>query len=295
MRKILLPLLLLFATGCGAPTFPQESVLTTLRIVGLIASEPEANPGDTVTVTPILSDFDGNGRALVYTVSTCVDPGFSFGDDQTCDGLPSQQIISPAGTTVAPLGGTNYANVAGYASPDYTGAAAAFSFAIPAAAAMFLANNGQLLPAYEQYNGVSYLIDYRLQSADGAAAVRAVKRILVSTRPTKNTNPTLTSFTGPTGATVAALPTSEGNISPVFGTTPTQYQSELSDGTFTTIGESYNVSWFSTEGNFTLDNTQGSASNTYWPPSPVPTTQHSILIGIVYDGRGGEGALLLSF
>jgi hypothetical protein len=261
-------------------------------MIALIADRPEANAGDTITITPILSDMNGNGRALTYSASTCVDPGFSYGDNQSCAGLPSTQVISPAGTAVTSRSG---AGVAGYASPDYTGAAASFTFTIPAATTMFLANNGQQLPAYEQYNGVSYLIDYRIQTADGAAAVRVVKRILVSTRPTKNTDPTLTGFTGATGATLTSLPTSNGNVSPVFGTTPAQYQSQLSDNSFTTIGESYSVSWFSTEGSFTLDNTQGSASNTFDPPSPVPTDHHTILIGIVYDGRGGEGAFFQTF
>src|ERR1700690_3653181 len=72
-------------TQCGNTNdLPKYQTLGGLRILTIVVSAPEANPGDTVTFTPVLSDLNGSGRTINYAVQACIDPGIGNGADPVC-------------------------------------------------------------------------------------------------------------------------------------------------------------------------------------------------------------------
>ena len=76
-------------------------------------------PGDTVTFTPILSDINGAGRTISYSVQACIDPGVGIGAEPVCTSPDPTSIQT--GTVVLPAG----------ASQTYTGPASSFTLTMP--------------------------------------------------------------------------------------------------------------------------------------------------------------------
>src|SRR3974390_309311 len=77
-------ILVTMTTSCNKNDLPKYQTLGDLRILTVLVDKPEANPGDTVTFTPVLSDLNGNGRPINFEVRACIDPGVTAGADPVC-------------------------------------------------------------------------------------------------------------------------------------------------------------------------------------------------------------------
>lgn len=271
------------ATGCGGSDLPDYALLGDLRVLSMQVDDgsgkSEVLPGGTINVTTLISDLNGAGRTLTYAFEACSDPGVGYGAEATCANA-SDRVVGPSGTVT--VGGT-------FTSPNYSGAGPSWTgVAIPAT---LLTSRSTI----EQYNGVAYLVRFTVTVQATGAQVTSVKRVVVSSalKTAKNANPTMTAIqTG--GVNVTTLPSEKAAFTPVFGAGAAEtYAAYTTQGTQQAATETLTVTWFYTDGKFKRTRTEGTASNDFTPPSPVPTTHGVVLFGVVRDGRGGEAYLRL--
>jgi hypothetical protein len=262
-----------FMSACGANNFTDYNVLNSLRVLTIIVDHPEANPGTTLNLTPILSDAKGAGRTLSYSIEACIDPGIGVGVQATC--LKPDPSSFQSGTLTIPTGSTQ----------TYTGAVASFSITLPDAATIF-ANRSSA----DQYNGVAYLVFYTLSAADGTTVTSFV-RLMVSdsTKTQKNQNPVITSIDMndvPINGVVStpSQPTNFRVSSP--GSSAENYQTESPTGGFNTKTETLVNTWFITDGSTDYQRTYGNAENKWTPPSSPAGHGIKILV-VTRDGRDG--------
>ncbi len=269
---LLCPLVL----SCADNDFPRAYKLDRLRVIELIASAPEAVPGDTVTVTPYVSDYSGGGRALNYEAFACVDPGIAYGASPNCDNNATRVVLQAA------------TNLPGLTAPTYTGAAPNLTVVVPSAAVMLTGR-----PGYVQFNGVIYLVTYRVFAADGTS-VSAFRRILVSNKTPKNQNPATPDIRVGT-VILTALPASETSLNSFVGAASLEsYQSMRVDGSTITKTEEMRTNWYVTEGSMKFDNTVGTADNPYNPPG-APVAGRNVIIAVTADGRAGSSIRVLTY
>jgi hypothetical protein len=273
-RFILLVILAAATMQCSKDTLPQYQTLGDLRILTIIVNAPEANPGDTVTFAPILSDLNGNGRTINYVVQACIDPGIDSGADPICTNPDPASIQT--GTVAIPAG----------ASQTYTGPVASFSLTMPDANTIF-ANRSSA----DQYNGVIYLVQYNISVLNGPA-VNSFLRVYVSSasKSQKNQNPSITSVDlndTPVPVTFP-MPTSASNFRVTFPASSTEtYQVMQSDGSYLTFTEEMLNTWFTSDGSFDYSRTIGSDENLWTPPDSKPADRGIVLMVVTRDGRGG--------
>lgn len=285
-KKTLLTKYLLF-TGCALvlmscsnQNLPKYNTLDRLRILALISQPPEVNPGDSVTITPLVSDIN-EATALTYAAFACLDLGISMGAEPTCTGNPSTVPLSNGAiSTLSP-------------TKSFTGVANAISFSVPNQQTIL----GSRSPA-QQYNGVAYIFEYVLQNSRGEE-LRAIKRIAVSdaSKTTKNTNPIINDFlfngvsvtsTMPLGTTISA--------SLSFTGAPTESYTRMnSSGELISESEELITTWFITDGKMKFQRTIGLDANEYQTPAQTPAGRDTYLIGVSRDGRGGAGYIVKCF
>ncbi len=269
---------LVLLTACGDDNLPKYTLLDRFRVLALEADTPEVSPGATVTITPYLSDPGGSGRSISYSVESCVDLGVNLGATPTCDGNPSRVVVVMGGTQAAP--GT---------APHYTGTTGTIGIAVPSSAVIFTdPRTGGVRTTNEQYNGVNYLMIYRATA--GSETVSAFKRIVVSSRTTKNANPSLTEiqFNGVTAASAAA-PAAPNKVrldASVGGGSTEIYSYRDSDGVLANRSEELLVSWFVTQGSLLRSRTDAGESNEY-TPSDAPLSATTTFVAVLRDDRGG--------
>jgi hypothetical protein len=75
MKKTLALSCALFA--CEATGFEPEYVVDTLRVLGVQADLPLAEPGENVHFTTMWADPNGGGRPIAWAWGTCLNPGSS--------------------------------------------------------------------------------------------------------------------------------------------------------------------------------------------------------------------------
>lgn len=274
MPRLLLALLVALS-GCGRDDFPKFTTLENLRVLGIRANTPETSPGATVQLTALISDVTGAGRALRVVVEACSDPGVGYGANPTCSGVADR--VAVADTTV---------NLTG---PAYTAALTAQSVTIPTTV---LANYSGV----DQYNGVPYLVTYSVSAGGGAERVDAFKRILVSTKPLKNSNPLLTDVVNAASTTVSALPTQATTLYPAITSGSNEIFSVLNgNGTTSNFQETLTTTWFASDGSFDVQRTESSNGNGYQPPGSRPTSHSVVIVLVTRDGRGGETWVIKSY
>jgi hypothetical protein len=260
-------------TGCSSSDLPDYNVLSSLRVLALQADHPEAHPGDTVVITPYLSDVYGAGRALTYSAVACVDPGTAYGAVPTCIGSPTLSVLATQ-LTATPLPG------------QATGTTSTISVAIPST--MLTGQSTQ-----NSYNGVSYLFLYTING--GAETVTAYKHILVvdPSKTSLNSNPDSAGpidilFNGAASATVTSLPSGDQSLSLQYvAGAQESYQVMNSDGSFQSLVEQLTTTWFITDGTEDQYRTINQGATTWSPPGGEPATRKVVLVGVVRDGRGG--------
>jgi hypothetical protein len=274
-RFILAFILTVMTAQCGNTNdLPKYQALGDLRVLTIVASAPEANPGDTVTFTPVLSDLNGNGRTINYSVQACVDPGVGNGADPACQNPDPVSIQT--GTVAIPAG----------ASRTYTGPVTQFSLTMPDAGVIF-ANRSIV----DQYNGVIYLVQYNISVPNGPA-INSFLRVFVSaaSKPQKNQNPSITSIDlndSPVPGSIP-MPASASNFHAVSPASSSEiYQVMQNDGSLLTRTEEMLNTWFVSDGEFDFSRTTGSTENLWSPPGSKPANRGVVLLVVTRDGRGG--------
>jgi hypothetical protein len=269
MRPLLLALLVLSTFGCSEDKLPKYVALEGLRILALQADTPEVNPGSSVTITPYISDIN-NAGVLNFAWKACVDTGVAYGADPTCEN--NSTATTETTGTVSTLNAGN----------TFTASADSFVVSVPST---ILASRS----AREQYNGVNYLVVYRISDTQGRS-VKSFKRIVVSqsTKTAKNANPSLTGVTKD-GATVTSLSAgSQSTLVPTIGASSQEsYTVQTEDGGTQTQTEELQLTWFYSDGELRFFRTLNEAGNTYTAPTTYPTTRSSFLVVVARDERGG--------
>lgn len=262
-------------SGCGKGNFAEYNQLGGLRILALQVNQPEVNPGASVTVTPVLSDIVGAGRALNWKAEGCIDPGVGFGAAPSCIRALDRKDLG-SGTVTPAL-----------AFPAYTQAVAAIPVTIPSD--ILLSRN-----AVDQLNGVAYLVTYQVSASDGTT-VNAFKRIIASNRTQKNANPTILDVLKG-GVTLGALPTENAGVSiRLQAGSAESYSALTTNGQEVTRNETLITTWFVSDGSFEKARVVADSENSYTPPTVAPSGHSVVIVPVVHDGRGGDHFQILSF
>lgn len=273
---ILIFFLCLFFVSCMDSKLPKYVELNELRVLSLIADKPEANPGETVTITPIISDINETS-SLTFEAFGCIDPGVALGAQPTCAGNPTS--LSLATNTITAGSNADMAQ-------NFTGAGPTFSAIVPMDAIIFNQRS-----EIDKYNGVGYLIEYKISNTRGQS-VSTIKRILVSNKSSgdKNLNPVIDQLQsngvglGNNDYPLNAMFT----INVLFNASSFQvYTQKKEDGSSESQSEDLTTTWFITDGSLKFFRSSNQETNEYTAPASVPTTRKSFLISISRDSRGG--------
>ncbi len=278
--RALLPIFLLFLS-CNSPNFPKEQQLGGFRVLGIQANTPEVSVSSlpaVVQLTPILSDLGGGGRSITIQGVACLDYGFVSGNAPSCDGVPGKtDLLIPAFSP-----GSAAANSQLFGSPSYTGALPAISVTIPVGVTAGRS-------AVEQYNGVSYLVILKFSTGD--RVISTFKKILVSTRPTPQTNPDLTAVLA-NGSSLSTLPATEVKLTAnVVGNLSYDYQDQA--GAVKTLTKKLEVSYFTTDGELKQASVEPNVTNKWIPPAAAPAGRPATIVAVVYDLFGGMDFLVV--
>jgi hypothetical protein len=264
--------LLLSGLSCTKSELPEYSELNSLRVLALVADQPEVAPGSAVQITPWISDVPGTS-APTYKAEACVVPGLYFGATPTCEGN-STSVSLGQGTVTTLTAGTGF-----------TGAANSFNVTVPLSAVIFALSSDR-----EKFNGVPYLVTYELTSSTGKV-VKAFRRILVSTKVSAdgiNSNPSLATNIYENGQVLGAVGASETRSVAVnlSGSTQT-YKLMISDGSTVDKSEEYVTTWFVTDGEMKYIRSVNGQSNEFKASDTWPTSRTAQLIAVTHDERGG--------
>ena len=146
--------------------------------------------------------------------------------------------------------------------------------------------------AADQYNGVNYLVTYKLSA--GSEVVQSFRRILVSeaTKTTKNNNPQTTAILA-NGVALTTLPAGAVGLSMSYtaGSLET-YDSKKSDLSLVNSTESLATTWFRTDGELEFYRTVNSDTTTFTPPATAPSGRQALIVGVTRDDRGGVTVLV---
>ncbi len=274
MKTWLLITSALLFTACSADDLPKYSDLGGLRILALESDNggfAEYSPGDSVQITPWISDFKGGTRTIEFSWQACIDPGLAVGADPSCAGVPGATSVTTGALTVP--------------ATERTGAGGTFSVTIPSNIL-----NGR--SAVDTFNGVHYLVTYKLTASDGAK-VESFKRLVVSesTKSGKNRNPTLSDILAG-GSSLSTFPSGETELRAVnAGGSAETYSRRKNDGGTETLTESLFTTWFITTGELSLFRTIADGP-TKWTPGARPTDHTPLVVGVTRDARGGISVLL---
>lgn len=280
MHVGLIFILAVIATTCGRDDMPKYQTLGDLRILAVLVDKPEANPGDAVTFTPVLSDLNGNGREIGYTVRACIDPGLAFGADPVCTNPDPQSLQT----------GTH--SISAGADSAYTDVVSSFTLTMPDAAVLFAGRTDA-----DRYNGVIYLVQYDIRAANGPA-INSFLRIFVSdaTKAQKNLNPAAAiDLNGSrildesaTGSAIT-MPASAANFRAVSPPGSSEsYAVAQPDGSLLTRTEQMLHTWFVTDGEFDYNRTDNGTENKWSPPGARPSGRSAAIVVVTRDGRGGS-------
>jgi hypothetical protein len=272
MSRYFLIILSFAIIGCSDDIFPKYVQLGGLRVLAIHSEKTSApgqaeySPGDTVTVTPHVSDFGSGARTLTYEAVGCLDPGVSYGVDASCAGSATAVTLASGTFTLS-------------ASDSYTGAGPSFQVTIPST--IFA-----LRTAIDQYNGVAYLVTYRL-TAPGAA-VSSFKRLIVSSdSKTKNQNPALSSILAG-GTALTSMPAGEVELSAgLTAGAEEAYLAMKSSGELDPRTEQVVTTYFITDGTLGFYRTSVGQTTKYTPVYPAPSDHTALIVAVSRDNRGG--------
>ena len=244
-------------------------------MVGIVSDIPEIDGTQTgnvnITLTPYISDITAAGRTFNVTVLTCVDSGVTRGSSPDCESPTTQTY--PNGNTFS---------TSGLSATNYTGAMDNITITV--------SNPASLISSYstqQKYNGVNFLILFRLQS--GEDSLTAIKAIPISERTTRNSNPSIDSITF-NGVSISSSPSRGGGLNVNLNSGAETYQVMQADGSLITKTESLLISWFVSKGSVQPPRIVESQTSTFFPEDDSNIT----LIGVVRDRRGGTAVKVIA-
>ena len=257
--------------GCSDDKLPQFNQLNKIRVIALTTPTPEVNPGDTVTITPVVSDI--TATTLKDSVRVCIDLGVSYGVTPNCDNnLSTLSVHSQRSLTLPGL------------AESWTGAADTFTVTVPSEPVIF-AHRSEV----EKYNGVNYLVEYTLENSSGEK-LQAFKRIVVSStlKTDKNTNPVATDIFA-NGVSMTTLPLAQkiNLATDVNSGTAQSYQLKNSAGLLVNQTELITVTWMITDGETKYFRSEIGQDNEYTTPEASPSGRSAYVFAVVRDDRGG--------
>lgn len=263
-------LIILLIQSCGNDDLPKYNHLDSLRILGIQANTPEVNPGATVTLTAVISDYakgvaTGVGSSFTYTLTSCLDFGVAKGAPVECTQDP---------TAVTQTGSFNLSG------PTYTGSVTLPTVTVPST--IFAGRS-----SIDQFNGVGYLNILKITRSDGES-LTGYKIILASTQSTKNSNPVLNSISR-FGSPLSKLPTEAASLTPDISQGAESYIAKISNGDSVARTEKIFITWFVSVGDFSFTRTSDASSNDYTPDKG--STKPVFLVPVIHDDRGGTGFL----
>ncbi len=268
--KEILPLIfsVILLWGCGNDDLPRVETLQGFRVLGILANNPEAAPGDTVNLQLLLSDVNGAGRTISGTYRACPDPGIALGAEPTCEGV--------SGATAATSFSVDFSVSADFGS-SFTGlGSTSYAISIPA-------NTLSGANTIQQTNGKGYVVVFRFNVA--GTEVRAFKTIIVSNRGTKNSNPNNPQILL-NGATLTGLPVINDTLTINNLTDEETYQAFYSNGTLATLTESYELAWYVSKAKLSAGKV---AENDSVKFETAPGEGPFVAVVVVRDERGGMG------
>ncbi len=278
-------------SACSDMGFPEAWELGTLRVLALQADRPEVNPlvDGSFTITPVVSDLSGEGRALEYEIQFCYDPAVAYGADPDCDNHPDALLGSSAVTRTGVLGGLS--------DPTYTGAVTEgavgdFTFTVPATLLSFLDSEEN---AVELNNGVPFSVVFTVTDPLTGESVTAFRRINATTRSILNSNPTLLGVQDSDGNTITTVAAGgdEVDLEAVLPDDVAEsYTAKFRDGSSETLTEAIFISWFSSSGELSGGRSEVNTFVTFTPPDADTVTSGDtpapFLFVLVRDDRGGS-------
>ncbi|MFZ4713317.1 MAG: hypothetical protein ACOYL6_06385 [Bacteriovoracaceae bacterium] len=265
MKRFTIFLFCLFLSACSDDNFKKVYKLQNLRVIAITAgkqgtlTQAEFAPGDTATLEAFVSDID-SGRTITAVIATCSDLGVSYGREPTCDNVADK--ITYADITL------NTGGVAGN-----TGAMPTFDVTIPAT--VLLGRS-----AADQFNGVNYLVTMKFSTSDGET-VKAFKRLTVTTRATKNSNPSIGSIVID-NSSFATYP-GAGDFSLSASSSEETYDFQSANGSISNLSEEMNVAWYVSDGEINFPVT-GRTGLTHFKPGDKGIL---VVAAVIRDGRGG--------
>ncbi len=266
-----LALMALMCAACSDNNLPKYDELKGLRVLALIASQPEVDAGGSTTITPIVSDIQET-TALTYESIGCI---ALTSVDTSCAGNPT--------ATALQNGTLNSGDMV--VGRSFTGAATTINVTIPNSTTIFNQRSTQ-----DQFNGVTYLVTYTLKNSRGES-LQSYRRILVSTRPgaEKNQNPVLNDVLADGAALTTTLPAGQKlNLRPSFGAvTAEAYRVQESSGNFRNETEELITTWFITDGEMKYYRSVSGDENIFTAPDALPSGRDTLMIAVTRDGRGG--------
>jgi hypothetical protein len=256
MKKFIL--LIALMTGCSNGSLPKYALISQLRVLGLKATAPEIAPGDTIpSVSALVLDPDGNGRTVSYDWVGCLEMATSDSTRFTCEGATDRVSL-----------GTGTTSSAGVVT-------------VPATILSTVSTS-------RAFNGINYIVAVTVTAS--SESIKAFKRIVISSNPTKNTNPTLTS--------IQRNNVSLSNGDPVGA--ETDLVANITNGSY----ENYNymnagsqvqpstedllITWFYTEGTMDVARTFSRNNRNHWNPPGAKQRSNVTLAIVIHDGRGGS-------
>lgn len=258
--------------SCSKDDLPDFNKIEGTRVLGLVADKPEANPGDTIQITPLISDLNATS-GLQDTVQTCIDLGIAFGAPPTCEGNPTKTIIHDHRALTLPG-----------ALENWTGATDTFSVITPSDAIIF----NQKSEA-EKYNGVNFLVEYILYGSSGQV-VKSIKRIVVTdlTKTNKNQNPVLSDVFA-NGISMTTLPLSQKVTlsNDLSASSAEVYSLKDNQGQIKNYTEELTTTWFITDGETKYYRSLLGVSNEYTGPESAPVGRSAYVLALAHDNRGG--------
>jgi hypothetical protein len=249
-------LLILFCFSCGGDDFTKVERLENFRVLGIIANSPEVSEGATVTVNALISDLKGASAIIDGDFERCIDPGIARGASVSCDLDPTKV----SGNYDIPTGGFT----------NRTGIGPNLTFTIPSVL------TGR--SSADRLNGVGYIVIFNF-SVDGKVH-RAFKRILVSERTIKNTNPQIDSILL-NGSAIGAAPLDGDRLSLATVSGAESYDVITADGNLETRTEIFEVAWYTSLGKF--DKPKASSDERV----KFQGDQPDFILAVIRDERGG--------
>ncbi len=250
-------ILFLFLLGCAGDQLPKYALVNNLRVLGLKAATPEISPGGTIgVVSALVLDPDGGGRTITYEWVGCLETTTSSTTRYTCENATDRVSL---GSGSSSTGGV---------------------VTIPATALDNFSTS-------RAFNGINYIVAVTVTA--GSETIRAFKRIVISTNPTKNSNPTISGIIR-AGATLAngnSMGTATDLTADISNASYETYTYKDSGGTSQTSQEDILITWFYTEGSMDVSRTFGRNHLNHWIPPTTKQRTNVTLAIVINDGRGG--------